>query len=229
MSELSLKERQHQVREDMILDIAHRLLSEQGYDGLNMDDLAHQVGIAKATLYQHFPSKADVMVGVMLRMIAQTEALVFDKANADRPPLDRLAIGLRIGLGSRIHSRRWKVNPNMDVVKNNPRFLEHYHGMIEKLADLIAQAQQQGTVNPALSTPVAANVIGWLFRIDYEAFLRTKGVTPEQTVETLVTLIINGLRMGCPAEALIGQVDLSTAPLDKAPDAGADSDDRPQN
>ena len=78
MAEPSLKERQHQVREDAILDTAYRLLIEQNYDGLNMDDLAHQVGVAKATLYQHFPSKGDVIVGVLLRMIAQVEAQVFN-------------------------------------------------------------------------------------------------------------------------------------------------------
>jgi len=214
MAEPSLKERQHQVREDAILDTAYRLLIEQNYDGLNMDDLAHQVGVAKATLYQHFPSKGDVIVGVLLRMIAQVEAQVFNEANAALPPLARLDVGLRIALASRMRSQRWNVNPNMDVVKHNPRFIEHYEHMIGRMMDLLTQAQAQGAVNPALSIPVAASVIGWLFRIDYETFLRAKGVTPEQAVDTLVTMIVNGLRMGCPAEGSADRTQLSDVQSD---------------
>ncbi len=67
MNRVSLRERQRQVREDTILDIAHELMVTQGYANMSMDDLAGKVGISKATLYQHFPSKEEVAINVIGR------------------------------------------------------------------------------------------------------------------------------------------------------------------
>ena len=137
------------------------------------------------------------MVGVILRAMKQAEAVMFDEANASLPPLERLGVGLHACLSQRINVRRWKANSNTDVVKNHERFREHYDRLIARMVDLLKQAKARGDLNPDLSIQVAATTIGWLFRIDYEAFLRVGDVTPEQAVDTLVTMIVNGLR-DCP-------------------------------
>ena len=67
MNRVSLRERQRQVREDTILDIAHELMVTRGYANTSMDDHAGQVGISKATLYQHFPSKEELAITVIGR------------------------------------------------------------------------------------------------------------------------------------------------------------------
>lgn len=48
---------------DLILDAAERLLDRYGFRKMTMDDLAQEVGIAKATIYQHFSNKEDVALG----------------------------------------------------------------------------------------------------------------------------------------------------------------------
>jgi AcrR family transcriptional regulator len=57
----SLKERQRQEREALILQVTEEILLEKGYAALSMDEIAARVGIAKATLYLHF-SRKDVIV-----------------------------------------------------------------------------------------------------------------------------------------------------------------------
>ena len=40
---------------NLILDAADRLLNQFGYKKMTMDNLAQETGIAKGTLYLHFP------------------------------------------------------------------------------------------------------------------------------------------------------------------------------
>ncbi|QSI75628.1 TetR/AcrR family transcriptional regulator [Niveibacterium microcysteis] len=71
----SFKQRQFEAREDAILDAAHELLATKGYDQTTVDEVAAAVGIAKASLYKHFPSKEVLATAAMKRMIQR--ALTF--------------------------------------------------------------------------------------------------------------------------------------------------------
>ena len=54
---------------DLILDAAGRLLARYGYSKMTMDDLAREVGVAKGTLYLHFPSKEEVVLSRIDRLV----------------------------------------------------------------------------------------------------------------------------------------------------------------
>ena len=45
------------MREDAIIASVNRLLAEKGFDLMTVDEVAADVGIAKASLYKHFASK----------------------------------------------------------------------------------------------------------------------------------------------------------------------------
>lgn len=63
----SRKERQFQAREHLILEKADLRIRKDGYLGLNLDGLADEVEYSKGTLYQHFKSKEDLVLGVVNR------------------------------------------------------------------------------------------------------------------------------------------------------------------
>jgi len=52
---------------DRILETATRIAQAHGYGGLNLRALAEEVGIKAASLYHHFPSKADLAAAVAKR------------------------------------------------------------------------------------------------------------------------------------------------------------------
>src|SRR6201991_4229594 len=52
---------------DRILAAATRIAQAHGYGGLNVRTLAEDVGIKAASLYHHFPSKADLAAAVAKR------------------------------------------------------------------------------------------------------------------------------------------------------------------
>src|SRR5947207_2031009 len=76
----SLKEKQRQEREALILKEAEDVLMEKGYHETSIDEIAARVGIAKGTVYLHFPSKEDLVVAIFERDMHKLVELVETKA-----------------------------------------------------------------------------------------------------------------------------------------------------
>jgi AcrR family transcriptional regulator len=53
-----------------ILAIAAELFSRQGYTGTSIADIARELGTTTAALYYHFPSKADILAGLLAAPLA---------------------------------------------------------------------------------------------------------------------------------------------------------------
>lgn len=51
----SLKEKQREERRTLILQMGEEVLMEKGYYEASIDEIAARVGIAKGTVYLHFP------------------------------------------------------------------------------------------------------------------------------------------------------------------------------
>jgi TetR/AcrR family transcriptional repressor of nem operon len=64
-----------------ILDIAERLIQVRGYNGFSYADIAATMGLTKASLHYHFPSKAELGRRLMERY---TETFVAALARIDR-------------------------------------------------------------------------------------------------------------------------------------------------
>jgi len=50
---------------ERILDIARELFARRGYTGTTIADIARELGTTTAALYYHFPSKADILRGLL--------------------------------------------------------------------------------------------------------------------------------------------------------------------
>lgn len=73
------KERERAAREELILDHAQRLLLRDGFQNLNLDDLAEAVEYSKGTLYLHFKTKEDIALAVVTRALKE-RADFFERA-----------------------------------------------------------------------------------------------------------------------------------------------------
>lgn len=96
MEKVSFRQQILRVREEAIVTVVNRLLAEKGFDLMTVDEVAAEVGIAKASLYKHFPSKealaAAAMVRVLQRGLEEVRALA---ARSELSPLQRLKAAAR--------------------------------------------------------------------------------------------------------------------------------------
>jgi AcrR family transcriptional regulator len=70
------KERQRMERERLIIEIAARLLSRDGFQDLNLDELAEAIEYSKGTLYLHFQTKEDLVLAVATQALKLRTALL---------------------------------------------------------------------------------------------------------------------------------------------------------
>jgi len=76
-------------REDIL--VAAKLVAQaHGYAGLNFRDLAQKVGIKAASIYYHFPSKADLAAAVAKRYWEDSAAYLESLLQNSSKPLDAL-------------------------------------------------------------------------------------------------------------------------------------------
>ncbi|MDC6636538.1 TetR/AcrR family transcriptional regulator, partial [Leclercia adecarboxylata] len=81
----SFKEQMLQAREEAIVQTANRLLAEKGFESMTVDEVAAAVGIAKASLYKHFPSKEDLAAAAMVRIMQRTLEFLASVPPEDKP------------------------------------------------------------------------------------------------------------------------------------------------
>ncbi len=150
---LSFKQQQLKFREDAILDTVNRFLAKKGFDLMTMDEVAADVGIAKASLYKHFQSKEELAAASMTRLLDDTLEVVHALA-ARMDPLDKLkavvrwAVTLHLaGTMPLLPSTRSSIQ---QALLAYPPYLERLSRLTEALGDWIGQAQAAGTLSPAL-------------------------------------------------------------------------------
>ncbi len=86
----ALRPRTGQRREE-ILRVATKLFSDHGYDGASMETLAKNVGLRKASLFHHFPSKDALYAEVLGSLLADVGSMLDKAVVTEAPYLDRLA------------------------------------------------------------------------------------------------------------------------------------------
>ena len=86
---LTFKQRMLVAREDAIVHTVNRLLAEKGFEAMTVDEVAAQVGIAKASLYKHFSSKEDLAAAAMVRVMRRAQDFI-SALPQDATPLDNL-------------------------------------------------------------------------------------------------------------------------------------------
>ena len=73
------KGRERAAREELIVDHASRLLLRDGFQNLNLDELAKAIEYSKGTIYLHFETKEDLAVAVATRALRE-RADLFERA-----------------------------------------------------------------------------------------------------------------------------------------------------
>jgi AcrR family transcriptional regulator len=104
------KERQRMERERLIIEIAAGLLSRDGYQDLNLNELAEAIEYSKGTLYLHFKTKEDLVLAVATHALKLRTALLERGAAFAGPTRDRArAMGFACCEFASIHPEYFRV------------------------------------------------------------------------------------------------------------------------
>ncbi len=150
---LSFKAQMLLAREDAIMQTVNRLLAEKGFDAMTVDEVAADVGIAKASLYKHFPSKEDLACAAMVRVMRRAQDFL-KSLPADAPPLDNIKAVARWTMQVQLAGEMPSLpSQNSSLRATLMKSRDYMNGLIEisdQLGEWIQAAQTQGTLNPGL-------------------------------------------------------------------------------
>ena len=155
MAKLSFREQVLRVREDAIVQSVNRLLAEKGFDLMTVDEVAADVGIAKASLYKHFASKEALAAAAMVRLLQRTQGVVEEQAaRADATAFERLRAVTRWALEVQLAGEMPTLPSQNSTLRaellGHKRYLELLLQVSEQLGGWIVQAQADGAIDRSL-------------------------------------------------------------------------------
>ncbi len=159
MARLSFREQVLRARADAILESVNRLLAEKGFDTMTVDEVAADVGIAKASLYKHFASKEELAAAAMVRALERALAYIeLARARPGVAPLAQLESVARwtmeVQLAGEMPSLPAQHSALRATLMTNRVYLDRLMEVSERLGEWITAAQQQGSIDPALPSEV---------------------------------------------------------------------------
>ncbi len=187
-----------QVREEAIVQAANRLLAEKGFDLMTVDQVAADVGIAKASLYKHFPSKEDLAAAAMVRVLDRAREFLGTLAPGARP-VDQLKAVVRwmmqMQQAGDMPSLPSQNSSLRAALMGNKAYLDGLMQVSDVIGGWIEQAQKDGSLNPALPPLLVLYTLYARACDPVLEFMRASGQHSDEEIITLVmTTCFDGLK-----------------------------------
>ncbi len=200
MARLSFREQVLRVREDAIVVAVNRLLADKGFDLMTVDEVAADVGIAKASLYKHFASKEALAAAAMVRLLERALTCAEEQAaRTDASALQRLEAMVRWALRLLLAGEMPSVPSQNSSLRAELMGHKVYGDLLMRLSEhlggWIEQAQAAGDIDPALPPELVLFTVYARACDPIPAFLKAGGrFDDEQVVDLLTGVWLRGLR-----------------------------------
>jgi AcrR family transcriptional regulator len=195
-----IREQLIEARRNQILDAAASVFAEKGFHRATTKDIASAAGVSEGTIYNYFDSKADLLIGIMSRLVElqQLSGELTDGLQADVKDFFRAILGQRI---SRMPQSQEMIQAILPEVLVNPELRERfYQQFVLQLTTLLEQYVETriklGHVRP-VDVPLTVRTIQGMFvglfvlRILGDETLLAKW---EDLPEVVASLIFDGVR-----------------------------------
>ena len=140
-------------REEAIVQTVNRLLADKGFEAMTVDEVAAQVGIAKASLYKHFPSKEDLAAAAMVRVMNRARDFI-QALPKDATPMVNLRSVVRwvlqVKLAGDMPSLPSQNSTLRATLMGNSDYMDGLMDVSDQLGAWIEAAQASGELNPKL-------------------------------------------------------------------------------
>jgi TetR/AcrR family transcriptional regulator, fatty acid metabolism regulator protein len=202
----SLKERQRQERERLILQATSEVLTEKGYDAMSMEEVAGRVGISRAAIYLHFQKKEDLVL-VLLERGVQSSAESLDVILAEASsPREKVRMIIEQSYGG-------MSQPSFQVfssILQSPTFLSKavetrktmhslWNPTMQRLAAVLEEGKRSGDFDPDMPTPLMASLLGGLLSpFTYKRMVEQEQMPLADVVNHLSRYFLKGIAADDP-------------------------------
>jgi AcrR family transcriptional regulator len=176
--------------QDRVLTATFELLGESGVSGFTVDEVARRSGVAKTTIYRHWPTREALVIDACSRISDEQEV-------PDTGSLEGDLTAILTNIGHLLGTARWSsVLPSIiDVAERDPEFAAIHrriqHGHAAPLREVIDRAADRGEIAATADRPtMIAGLMGPLF---YRRWFSREPID-EQFVKRIVRNVISNQR-----------------------------------
>ena len=147
----SLRERKKLETKQRILGVAVSLFQERGFDSTSFEEVAEEANVSRATVFNYFPSKRDLLRGIAAGELEKLQEVVESEHGGPREAVARIRLVMRQLVADTLPylnvTRYVIISSMLDPSPEAPTAL----GLGDILHALVVEAQQSGEIRPELS------------------------------------------------------------------------------
>jgi len=176
---MSLRERNRIEQRQRILDAAFALFAERGFDEVTVAEVAVAAGVARATVFNYFPSKHGLVEAITVQVLVFYQQMLDKALAAEQTPTPLLLRALYEQMGAGIEGfRRFQRGVFREIARLQLGFDEGGAAQCvneenqARLSKLFARGQERGEIEPAhppeslaaiFSILANGTITAWLF------------------------------------------------------------------
>lgn len=154
MKKLTFKQRMMLERESLIIETVNHLLATKGYDAMTVDEIADTVGIAKASLYRHFPSKEALGMAALVDIMHKALEIINQLNATDQTAIDKLKVltqwAMRLKLAQKMPNLPSENSQLRELLIANDDYTNNLVMLSDSIGEWIEQAQAEGKLQSNL-------------------------------------------------------------------------------
>lgn len=181
---------------ETLIRVCVEVFNVHGYDATSMGMLSKHLGISKSAIYHHVDSKEEILDQALDQALGGLEAVLHRSPDGGEDAAERLTGIVEDTVRVLVEQMPnvtllLRLRGNSDVEK---RALERRRRITHELADLIAQAQAEGTIREDISPRQASRLLLGMINSIVDWYRPEAGDSVEGLARTVRTMATSGLR-----------------------------------
>ena len=192
-----IRNKKNSSKKDTIIEKASKLFCEKGFGAASMRDLAENVGVEAASLYNHIQSKSEILQAICFKVANDFLSNLDQVQASSEPALKKLELIIRFHIRMMmdhyeyvyISDHEWRHLPEPYL----SNYLNQRRNYRRSLSDLIARGIEKGEMKPIEPYVAVLTLLSAISGI--ESWHRSrKTIGPEVLENNMVKYLIEGLK-----------------------------------
>ncbi len=185
----------NETRKDEIIKTAAKLFKEKGYSAVTMRDLATEMGMKAASLYNHINSKQEILKEIIISLAEEFTSGLQEIQKSNKSNIDKLKDVVELHVNITSKNTYGMASLNNDWMHLEEK-LEYYLQLRSNYEDEFRNVLQQGVKNNEI---INGNIEVMLFSILstlrslYLWIPKKEDLNPEELSQQLSEVLINGI------------------------------------
>lgn len=182
-----------------ILQSAETLFAERGYQGVSVDEIARNAGVAKGLVNYHFGSKENLLVHVLSKgtstLFAQLDSVIIEKKSAKDKIRAAIEIYLSVASAGPAMTRMAMIAVFEAAYSESLRklWLAFMDQNLSKFNELVEEGIKSGEIRSVDSWLVTQFVMAMAFEILRTATLKKEPLDPKEAADKVTKILFEGI------------------------------------